>query len=425
MPTKQPAFYGWTILVVAWFAYGFSISPGYYSWSIVSPSIVADLGLSREQAGTILGLFIFLLGAVAPLVGVAINRYGARVVIPIGCLISGTGFVLMSRADSYLDCILSFSILGGVGIAFASQVPTQTLAANWFTRYRARAMGLILTAGGVVGKAVPYADQYLMERESWRLVWIVAACIAGTLAIATFLLVRNRPSDLGQFPDGEKGSYPQDKSVKAPEDDSGASARNEPQPSGMTLRQALRTPQFYVLCFAGMACTMPYNVVASHGLFHFADIGFGPSVAAGMIGTMALFSVFGRLIGALGDLIRPIKLLGVALIFMGAAMAVLLSTKSSSVAGLAIMIFAIGHGLSYTSSYAVFPTFFGVGSFSTMAGTMGLVAGTGGFLATRLTGRAYDQTGSYQTAFTTVVAIIIVIGLIALFTRPPRNASAL
>ena len=169
MSTKQPAFYGWTILVVAWLAYGLSLCPGYYSWSVVSPNIVADLELSREEVGTIFGLFVFLIGGVAPVVGTAIDRFGTRVVMPIGCLISGTGFLLMSRANSMLDCILSFSILGGVGIAFASQVPTQTLAANWFSRYRARAMGVILTAGGIVGKGVPYVNQYLIERDGWRL----------------------------------------------------------------------------------------------------------------------------------------------------------------------------------------------------------------------------------------------------------------
>ena len=142
---KHGFFYGWVILVVAWFTYGLSFCSGYYSWSVVSPLIVADVGLTRENMGTVLGLFMFLLGGAGPLVGVAIARFGVRMVIPMGCTISAVGFVLMSRADSYWDCILSFSILGGIGIAFASQVPTQTLAANWFTRYRARAMGVILT----------------------------------------------------------------------------------------------------------------------------------------------------------------------------------------------------------------------------------------------------------------------------------------
>lgn len=421
LPEKRSFFYGWIILVVAWLTYGLAISPGYYGWSVVSPSVEAELDLSREQLGSILGYFVLLLGCSAPLVGTLVDRFGTRRVIPFGCLVSATGFFMMSRADSYSDCVLWFSVTSGFGVALSSQVPTQTLAANWFNKRRAMAMSIILTAGGLVGKGVPILNNYVMEQHDWRMVWVVASGISVSLAVVTFTLIRNRPSDLGQFPDGEIGEYPDDHVVS--DGDPSEKAAAVGNANDFTLLEALRCPQFYVLCFAGMSATMPYNVITSQAPSHFTDIEFDPAIVAAMIGTMALTSTFGRIFGSLGDWFKPVRLMGIALLVQGSMLTLLFTTESPRIANLAIILFALGHGVAYTSSYSAFPSFFGITSFAKMAGTMGLAAGLGGFLGSKLTGRAFDQTGSYTTAVMIVSAIIITFAICALLVPSPKKQS--
>ena len=74
-------FYGWILVGIAWVIYGFGISPGYYSWAFFSSEIIADLGLTRADTGFVFGLFTFVYSGIGPLAGMAISRWGVRVVM--------------------------------------------------------------------------------------------------------------------------------------------------------------------------------------------------------------------------------------------------------------------------------------------------------------------------------------------------------
>ena len=177
-------------------------------------------------------------------------------------------------------------------------ITCQTLATNWFTRYRARAVAFVLTAGGVVGKLVYQFDNVMAQHYSWRTGWFVLALLTLTLAVLGWLLVRNRPADLGQHPDGID---PTSDAVAVP------LQGERPGLQVWTLRAVVRTPQFAVLCLSATACFVPWTVCAMHGRMHLEGLGLSTDVTAGILGTMVLLSVVGRLTGGWGIFWFPRK----------------------------------------------------------------------------------------------------------------------
>ena len=270
-------FYGWFLLVIVWVLYGFQPSPGYNSWPFFAPDIVEDLGLTRAQVGFVYGSLTFIFAITAPLARRAIARLGVRSVLVVGNLIMAAEFWGLSGADTLLECYLYYRLMVGGGMELGTFITCQALTTNWFTKYRARAVAFVLTAGGVVGKLVYQFDNVIVQQYSCRTGWLVLALLTLALAVLGWLLVRNRPADLGQHPDGIEPAI------------DAAAPPLEPERSGVgiwTLRAALRTPQFAVLCLSATACFVPWTVCTMHGRMHLEGLGLSTHVTAGILGTM-------------------------------------------------------------------------------------------------------------------------------------------
>ena len=301
-------FYGRVIVLVAGLCYGFGMSPMYYSWSMFAPRIIADLGIDRAGIGGVFGLFNVLYQCVGLLVGLAIVRFGLRSVMAAGFCTTAAGLLFLGRADTALDCYLGFSILGGIGIGFSTIIPAQTLGQNWFLSHRALVIGVIFAFGGIVGRLVAPADIWVLEHSDWRVGWTAIAAISMTLAVIAALLVRETPEVLGQRRDGADPDTP---TAPLPAEQMASVADQ------WTAAQAIRTPQFALMLVCGVAYSVPWNTIVAHLTLHMMDVGHPEAVAIGFVGTMALISIGGRLMGAVGDWIPPQYALSVALALEG------------------------------------------------------------------------------------------------------------
>src|SRR5262245_53112096 len=145
--TTRRRFYGVPLVAIAWVLYGFSVAP-FYSWGFFLPEMINDLGITRTQSGWVFGVYAFIGAAVSPVVGWGLGRFGIRYTMAVGSLLAAIGFLLTGRAQSLAELTFAFGLLVPVTHAFATALPVQTLASNWFLKHRALAMGIVLTAGG-------------------------------------------------------------------------------------------------------------------------------------------------------------------------------------------------------------------------------------------------------------------------------------
>lgn len=415
MPSSRRWFYGWPLVVVAWVLYGFGVAPVFYGWSFFLPETLQELDLSRGQGGFIWGLYIFCGGAAAPLVGVALGRWGLRRVITAGFLVSSVGIFLTAAAQSALHLYLFFAIFTGATHGFATALPAQTLVSNWFLRYRARVMAIVLTAGGFVGPLVFAFDTWLLSHSTWRMGWVVVGALTVALGLLAAALVRNSPEDLGQLRDGAKS----EEEVRAL-----LSKRSDESGDEWTPREALRTPQFFLMVVCGLGYALPYYVLLAHSRLHLEDVGFETAAVAAMLSAMTLVSTGGRLLGALGDFISPPRLLGIALAIEAVGTGFFVLARSSLTAYLAVICVGAGFGMAYISQAATFSSFFGRQAFATTTGIRFFIGACFAATIPGVVGLAYDRTGSYTASFLGLAGLGLVGAIVALSIRAPRKGAA-
>jgi MFS family permease len=289
-----------------------------------------------------------------------------------------------------------------VGLAVgAFFVPLTAMTTRWFTRNRSLAVALV-SAGLALGSTlIAPLSRWIMLTHDWRYALLVLAAIAWAVIIPASLLLREPP--------------------EAPRQ---TSATPGAAPVGMTVAQALRTPQFAAIAGAFFLCCAAHSGPIFHMVSYAADCGVPAMAAATVFGVTGLSALTGRIIcGIVADRTGAKRTLVAGLAVQALAVSLYLFTSSlgSFYAVAALFGFAFGGVMPL---YAIlvreyFPanimgSVFGVVA---MASTFGMALGppAGGFLFDRLGGYAWLYIGSTGLAVAAVA--------IALTVRPPRLVS--
>jgi len=178
----------------------YSIRLGY---GILMPEMIVSLKITKAQAGAIASSFYLAYTIFSPLLGFLIDRYSARKILVLFCLILGTGTFLMGTPVSLFQACLFFAI-GGVG-ASAIWTPVVTLVQRWFAvKRRGMVLGILSTSSaigfGVMGLVLPP----LVARYDWRTCWLILSCFAFALVPLNGTLLRTKPQDLNLRPWGDE-----------------------------------------------------------------------------------------------------------------------------------------------------------------------------------------------------------------------------
>ena len=409
----NPRFYGWPLVGVGFLLYGLGMAPAYYSWGFFAPEVIAELGLTRQQIGEVFGAFTLSFAVVSSFTSLAVARIGLRATVTVGALVCAAGWLWVSRAQSLTELYLSYSLTGGIGIGLSTLLPAQTLPVFWFRRYRARATAIILLGAAVFGAMVTPIDAMILERSDWRAAWRIIAGISVFVALIAITLVRNKPEDVGQFPDGEAS-------------DLGATAGPRlPQRPQWRSTQAIWTVHFLVVTLAAMANSVPWRVLTAHGRLHFENLGFAPALAAAVLGVRVGMSGFGRLSGSLGDFMPPNRVLGVSLLVNATGLCGLIFATSETLAYLCVALLGVGYGSAFTSVPVVFASFFGREAFMATSGLRLAIVGIVGFLGPSWAGAAADRSGSYTSTLIVLTALCATGAIAILVCRRPEHPESL
>ena len=420
MIQKQRPFLGWYMVGVGSFCYGFGISPMYYSWGFFLTAMQKDIAISGAQAGFIFMVFSIVYHVLGAPVGVIMSRWGIRCVVVFGSAVAVLAFWLMSRADSYLDCLVAYSVLGGIAIGFATILPSQTLASNWFVRYRARAIAFVLAGGGIVGYFInKYFGPRVLLTWDWRTGWLLIAGISAVVGVVAALFLRSRPEDVGQLPDGGDPG----RSDKQPSAAEGSGAdRDSGRELDWSSSQAVRSYQFYVLIALSVAYGVPWGVTSAFGPQHLESLGFSVLVVGSILGWRVLASVAGRLSALGGDFITPQRLLAVVLLVEGVGTVGLVYSTSQVAAYASVLLIGLGFGAAYVTIPVTYSAFYGRRAFGTTVGIRFAFTGFVSPSASLLAGYMYDWTGDHTLGFM-VMGTICLLGVpLAFWLRHPGEA---
>ena len=213
--SEKKRFYGWTIVVSLWIIYFLNVGFPMYGGQTVNTFMADEMGFKRTILGLAFSLFNLFQGLPGPIIGYTIQKKGARFSIALGSILILVSAIMMGYVvKSQWLFLLTFGVIAGVGVGFGTVVPVQTTVTQWFDRKRSRAMAITLTASGFGGfVAAPLLTKVLSGTGKWNNCWLVVAAAALIALLIDLIMVKNKPADIGQIPDGT--SFSEEKETKS------------------------------------------------------------------------------------------------------------------------------------------------------------------------------------------------------------------
>ena len=105
-------------------------------------ALLEEFSWSRSDGATIASANFCVYAIASPVVGLAFDRYGPRVLMPLGAFLTGLGLVLSSFAHSLAGMYFSYGVITALGQGALSFVGHNALISYWFVRKRATAIGI-------------------------------------------------------------------------------------------------------------------------------------------------------------------------------------------------------------------------------------------------------------------------------------------
>lgn len=419
-PVRLPFFYGWVVVAVAFVTMAIGVNTR-ISFSLLYPPILDEFGWDRATIAAAFSLGFAASALYSPFIGMAMDRFGPRIVIPFGALVISAGLALTTEATRPWHFYLSLGVLVIGGTVLISYVGHSMILPNWFVRRRGLATGIAFSGVGVGSIVLFPWLQGLIGTSGWRAAcWALAGLLLVIVLPLNLALQRQRPADLGLMPDGDRG-------------EAGAAAGPEVADNVVdhrwaatewTLALALRTTRFWWLFAAFFGGLFVWYGVQVHQTKYLVEIGFTPALAAWALGLVGLTGIAGQIaIGHLSDRVgREWAWTLAATGFVLCHLCLLALEREPSTLLVYLMAASqglLGYGLA--TVYGAIPAELFQGKhFGSIFGTLGSASILGAASGPWLMGAIYDRTGSYVPAFWLAIAISLV-SVVCIWCAAPRK----
>ncbi|MCH2171050.1 MFS transporter [Myxococcota bacterium] len=400
--TKVP-FHGWNIVWTV------SIAQG------LGPGLMAPLGVfmtdlqttfDADRATISLGgpIFGVVMAVIGIFLGPRLDRGPIRRIMLWGVVIMLVSILGLSRGHElwHLGALLGCAALG---ISMYGVLPAQVLLVNWFNRRRGQALALATLGMSGAGLGIPPLCAWMIERVGWR---DSIALLGVSAALVTFPLIHRyvikRPADVGQVPDGDE-AQPVDVSVGL----------------RIPVERFLRDPSFWYvglgfgMCLAGLSAGL-------HLVPFGEDMGLSRQRAAWAPTALSAGSLVGKLVGGwMIDYVgkRPIVALLVGVQMTGWAVLANDPGFPGLLSGAALLGFGSGGFLPLPAVFQA--ACFGRSVVGQVGGLMGFLGLPFQMAIPPLVGMVYDQTGSYELAFNSMIAVALSAAVLLFLVRIPAS----
>jgi len=382
-----------------------SISSPQYTWTLFIHPLEGKLGASLAQLQVTFSLLIVLQTFCSPIQAWLVDRFGPRLLISIGCALSGLSWVLSSYVGDIWALYFTYGIIGGfgTGIVYVGIIGHMV---RWFPDRRGFAAG-IAAAGygaGAILTSFPIANM------------IPAAGYANTLFVWGWiqLVVGVLVSQAFRIP--EAGWNPVAHVALA--------ARQAERQSQRSYRasEMLRTPVFWVMfIMMSMMATSGLMVVSQVGPFA-ADFGVKDTLVLGLAAlplsltlSRATNGLTRPFFGWVSDHIGRENTMFIAFALEAAAILLLLLFAHNAA------VFVVLTGLvffGWGEIFSLFPStltdLFGTQYATTNYGFLYIAQGVGSVLGGPVAAYIREATGNWTTVFVIVIVLDVITALLAL-----------
>ena len=415
---RLPVFYGWVIVAVAFVTMAIAVNAR-TAFSLLFPAILEEFQWDRSITAGAFSVGFIASGVFTPVVGMMMDRWGPRAVIPFGALLVIGGLWGATLVATPIGIYVTLGVLVISGSVAMSYISHSMFLPNWFIKKRGLAIGIAFSGAGAGSITLLPWYQNIIDGEGWRQAcYMIAASVLVIIPLATYFQ-RQFPKDLNLKPDGisQNSKKPTDKAPDLVVDRTWAE-------TDWTLGLAIRKARFWWIFMAYFTALFAWYSVLVHQTIYLVETGFDSSTAAMALGLVGLFGIAGQIgIGALSDRIGrewawTISLSGYVTCY-AALLALALSPSYFLLYLMVIMQGLLGFGLAslfgaVTAEVFAGPRFATIFAVSGLGGNLG--AGVGPWLCVYL----FDQTGSYQSAFW-VCLVMSLTSILCIWKAAPRK----
>ena len=413
-------FYGWVVVAVGFvtLAVTFGI---WYSFSVFFLALITDFNWSHAAVSTIFSVFILSHALTGLLTGYLQDRFGPRVVIPMGSLILALSLMLTSQAQNLWHFRICYGVFAGAGVSLLGFASHAAFLPKWFERQRGLAVGIAMSGIGFgMLFLIPLIDS-VITAYGWRAAYLyLAGLVLIVVGPLNFIFSRHSPERLNLRPDGDV--------TVTDHEPPGAKMILEVVDSDWvrqewTLKSAFFTGRFWFLVFAFFFLSYTYQGTLLHSISAMVDAGLKRETAALYFGVLGIAGSGGKILfGYLSDLFgrERINSLGGALAILGIFCLMSASWLGGSLPLLFAILFGVGYGAAAPLLPAISADIFLGKSFGLIFAVICIGSGVGGALGSFLVGFLRDLSGTYVISFT-IGCVTLSLSCILIWLAGPRK----
>ena len=403
-------FYGWFVLIAASIQGFFGVGTVISGFLVFFLPIQSDIDINAASMSLVIGLAWAVTGLVAVPAGWVADRFGTRKLVLYGGVITGLGLVMLSYSQSYWHLLLFYSGVVSIGRVGALSPTLLTVVNQWFVRRKPLAIA-VLSTSFVAGAATVVPILAIGNTHiGWRLTILACGIIFTLRSIIVAAILRNKPEDMGLFPDGDTGVVELDQAAAG-------TTENEPQ---YTVRQALMTRAFWLLLIGLVVRVSVGDGVIIHQIPMLVWRGIEEQTAAYYLSFMFLIAIplrFG--LGILSGYVSIRLVLFVGMAVGSVTTALMYLIAGPDIAIVFVIGLAIVEGIATTNWLAV-GQYFGRRHFGTLVGIMTICHCFGSLIFPYLSGWIFDQTQSYDLVLLITAPLLLLGGLAFVMAKKPR-----
>jgi oxalate/formate antiporter len=387
-----------------------TISSPQYVWTLFVPSFQKTTGSILSEVQWTITFLIVLQTWLSPLQGYLVERLGPKVLIGLGAVMSGAGWIASSYITTIWGLYATYGLLCGVGTGIV-YIGIIGLMVKWFPDRRGLATGVVAAGYGFGAILTTFPIDGMLKASGYQHTLVVFGMIFAAVGLIGALMLRPPPEGKIAGP-----VMP------------GAAAKT----GGYAPIAMLRTPVFWLMfVMMSMMSTGGLMVITQFTSFAKA-FGIDAKTTVVILGvTLAAIPAaltFDRItngltrpfFGWVSDHIGRENTMGIAFILEGIAIFLMLQYRSDPfmLVVLSGLVF-FGWGEIFSLFPSTLTDTFGTQHATTNYGFLYMAQGVGSILGAPIAAMIYEATGSWMPVFGLVIGMDILTGLLALFVLKP------
>jgi MFS family permease len=407
-------FYGWWLAVIGAVIMVIGTVPLFQALSLWMPILQQNFGWTTTQLSWAFTLTRVEGTVMGPIAGWGVDKLGPRKMVVIGLLVFAAGFIFFSRTANLWMFYVSFIVVS-LGAGLGSWLPANTALNNWFRARRSTAMSIPMLGFGLGGVVIVPLMAWAMGwdartateipgRLGWQNTALVVGCVGLVASVPLAMLVRNRPEDHGQHPDGIDPETVTDTGPRQ-------SANGGAVAPDYTWQEAIRARAFWLITMGHASSSIIIISVMTYLGLVMVERGFN-LVQVGLVISVqtAVSTAFMVIGGMVGDRI-PIRIAIFAFSFLQSiALTVLLFAQTLPLFFLFSILMGVGFGGRTPLTTSIRGVYFGRSNFARITGISMIPMNIMFIVVVPYIAWMKDSiTGSYDIPFATI-SIVSAIG---------------